>query len=72
MFLDIKTLRPGGIDLFGVCLVSIGCSLLFICFYQIFQDNLEKKTFLRPIPVLIIFLFCFARLFYLKGGFLVA
>ena len=49
-------------------------SSFLTCFYQIFQNKLEKQTFSRPISVLIIFLFlfCFALLIFFKGGFLIA
>ena len=58
-FLTSKPFRIGGIDLFVVCLVSIGCSLLFISFYQFFSRRTRKTNFFRPISLLIIFLFFF-------------
>ena len=70
-FLTSKPFRIGGIDLFVVCLVSIGCSLLFISFYQFFSRRTRKTNFFRPISLLIIFLFFFyyfAWLFFVHRG----
>ena len=76
-FLTSKPFRIGGIDLFVVCLVSIGCSLLFISFYQFFSRRTRKTNFFGPISLLIIFLFFYFFLFCLivlcsQRGFLMA
>ena len=41
-FLTSKPLRPGRIELFVVCLVSIGCSLLFL-HVSYYRTNLRKQ-----------------------------
>ena len=73
-FLTSKPFLPSGIDLFVVCLVSIGSSLLFISFYQFFSRQTRKTNFLFlqiSDRFLVSVLFCLI-VFYSRGGFLVA
>ena len=69
-FLTSKPLRPGRIELFVVCLVSIGCSLSFFFYMTNSKNKFFKTDFcFDHFPVFV--LFCFID-FYSKGGFLIA
>ena len=74
-FLTSKPFRPGGIDLFVVCLVSIGCSLLCYKFPPNFfrtnsKNKLHKTNFC--FDHFLVFLLFYSIVFYSKRDFLIA
>ena len=74
-FLTSKPFRPGGMDLFVVCLVSIGCSLLCYKFPPNFfktnsKNKLHKTNFC--FDHFLVFLLFYSIVFYSKRDFLIA
>ena len=67
-FLTSKPFRPGGVELFVVCLVSIDCSPLFYKFFETNSKNKLHKTDFCFDHFLVFVLFCLI-VFYSKGRF---